>query len=159
MFTTQRCIKNLRQSLLQIQLPPESPELLLQKAPSQTNDWSLNTPLEYQKLLYTKTARKVLSLVKACKNLSGQIVRTDFLKCFEKKLFLNFQGHMHGKDHSYPGVQLEAWSITEENIIKYIFLQPFGNYSQLLSYTWENYDQLPVKVLQLLCSNTQPYKQ
>ena len=61
---------------------------------------------------------------------------------------------MHGKDHSYPGVQLEAWSITEENIIKYIFLQPFGNYSQLLSYTWENYDQLTVKVLQVLCSNT-----
>ena len=45
-------------------MSPENPYLFGQRAPSQTIDWALNTPLEYQKLLYTNAPGTVNTYVK-----------------------------------------------------------------------------------------------
>ena len=50
-----------------------------------------------------------------------QIVRTAILKYSEKKLFLNFYGKMRSGDHSYPGVQLASWNVTEETLHQIYF--------------------------------------
>ena len=43
--------------------------------------------------------------------------------------------------------------LLKKHFIKYISLQAISNYSQLLSYRWNNCDQLPVKLPRLLRGN------
>ena len=75
------------------------------------------------------TAIKALCLVKACENWSGQIVRTTFLKCSEKKLFLNFLGNMGGRNTLIQVYSFLSRTLLKKNFIKDIFLRPIWNYS------------------------------
>ena len=58
----------------------------------------------------------MLRLVKAYENWSDQIVTAAILKCSKKKLFINFNGNMRVRDHSYPVAQLAAWNVTVEKL-------------------------------------------
>ena len=40
---------------------------------------------------------------------------------FQKKLFLSFRGNMHGRDQSYPGAQLAAWSVAKVKLYQRYF--------------------------------------
>ena len=46
------------------------------------------------------------------------------MKYLEKKLFLNFYGDMHGKDHSYQVYSLLLGTLLMKNVIKDVFLRP-----------------------------------
>ena len=68
------------------------------------------------------TTIKALCLAKACENWSGQIVRTTFLKCSEKKLFLNFLGNMRGRKTLIQAYSFLSRPLLKKNFIKNIFL-------------------------------------
>ena len=76
---------------------------------------------------------------------------------FLKKQLLNFWGNMHGGDNSYAGVQLAAsGTLLKQKFIVDNFLRHIWNYSQFLSYLWDNCNQLPIKLQHLLHGNTLP---
>ena len=49
------------------------------------------------------------------------MVETTVLKCSEKQLFLSLLGSMGGGEHSYPGVQLATWNVTEDQLNRRYF--------------------------------------
>ena len=63
---------------------------------------------------------------------------------------------MSGGDHSYPGVQLAAWKVTEDRLYHRFFPVNFLKLLTILSYPSDNCDQLPVKLPRPLRVNTSP---
>ena len=47
--------------------------------------------------------------------------KNSYSEMFQKKLFLSFRGNMHGRDQSYPGAQLAAWSVAKVKLYQRYF--------------------------------------
>ena len=74
----------------------------------------------------------------------------------EKKLFINFYYTCVAETTLIQVYSLKPGTLLKKNFIKYIFLRPIWNYSQLLFYPWDNCDQPLVKLPLLLHGNTSP---
>ena len=45
----------------------------------------------------------------------------SYSEMFQKKLFLSFRGNMRGRDQSYPGARLAAWSVAKVKLYQRYF--------------------------------------